>query len=983
LYKIISLHIYTLIACVSLKVNCKNRNPQTIHKIFIQNQGDFVKSPKQLRRELADLTTHLTQVQAGLQNKSNIKVASIGKECTRSAEALGQLLRSHQVPDTYKVAVVGRFKVGKSSFVNELLGTSLASERTLPETAAVTTFKHGPRIQAAIRFIQRSDWEDLKALYEANPKITDAQRVSSWWKFLEPKEGKDGEPPPPLPDLAELEQAHVLDQAHTVVLEHSAKDTQTATRDFRKALRKYTSSSSPLHCLVDRVDITAPSSILDEGVLLIDTPGLDDPERFRVTLTEQVVAEVDAVLFLTQSGGSYGQSEKDFLLSLLRKGTVKQLIVVVTQIDQTYEKVLDEAENDDETPPSLANCIKQEEAKIRRDINDTLKDLGSDPNLQRYQEQLGDIPIAFTSAHLHRAKPGNLPFVIDPKDPGGVVGLKKKLLTLLSEESRLANTAQQIVKGASQTLEDLKGVLENKLQALEKTQNKEVAEQKLHTFREEFGQAREGFARAVEQQVRLLTERLAEQPRRDETMLSLIAALAEQTLLAFEAEDKSKSYQYLRHRGFGSEIRQEFQVNVAKTIFPRVQQLLDTRTELFTKYAERFEDVLLQLSRDSDDISARLELGTSVPLDVSGKLKVVLERSMQRAQEMIATEERNVLHLLDAFVEDEMVDRISAKRKIVIDTVGTGTHARQKETITTFYRELNTLLREALQNYLHDSTKRFGEFLLAEAKAAPRDALDDVQVLLEQAADNILAAATLHLAGQKEEASALITGLDNELVQTLNKVGTLLSSGSPVMKPTAPSLPMAAAATATTPQPSPPAARAHIEGVDWADNVQGAATSCVARLQLREGSTGWSYDKLFDPQFLQGALQLSLIDPYLYGAHQLRNLKEFLLHVAETIKPKAIEIITAHADNESTLQQNRVLESVSKDLFEQFGVALTLRRETGLHDRYLRLDHGVLFKLGRGLDIYKPATGLAAHRPASRRVRATEIDVFVVPANAS
>jgi hypothetical protein len=76
------------------------------------------------------------------------------------------------------------------------------------------------------------------------------------------------------------------------------------------------------------------------------------------------------------------------------------------------------------------------------------------------------------------------------------------------------------------------------------------------------------------------------------------------------------------------------------------------------------------------------------------------------------------------------------------------------------------------------------------------------------------------------------------------------------------------------------------------------------------------------------------------------------------------------------------MDEVSKDLFTLFGVALSLRREDGLHDRYLRLSHGVLFKLGRGLDMYKPATGLAAHRPASRRVRATEIDVFVQPGHA-
>lgn len=61
-------------------------------------------------------------------------------------------------------------------------------------------------------------------------------------------------------------------------------------------------------------------------------------------------------------------------------------------------------------------------------------------------------------------------------------------------------------------------------------------------------------------------------------------------------------------------------------------------------------------------------------------------------------------------------------------------------------------------------------------------------------------------------------------------------------------------------------------------------------------------------------------------------------------------------------------------------VGIGLRpRHHALHDRHLRLNHGVLFKLGRGLDVYKPAAGLAIHRPTIRRVRASEIDVFVIP----
>ncbi len=926
-----------------------------------------MKTPKQLRRDIQNLSEHLSQVQAGLQKRASIRVASIGKECQRTADVLGQLLKSHQVPSEYKVAVVGRFKAGKSTFVNELLSNRLAGEGTLPETAAVTTFKHGPHVRARIQFVASDAWQELKSLHADNPKHIDAHRVRSWEGFAVPKKTKEDEPEKVF-DLVGLEQQHVRGSGHTVTLELSANATKKATADFRRKLKEYTSSTSPLHCLVDKIDITAPAEILDHGVLLIDTPGLGDTERFRVALTEKVVADVDAVLFLTKSGASYDQSEKDFLLSLLRKGTVKQLIVVVTQIDETYDKVLKAAEDDDEDPEPIAACIARERAKIAREITDTLKDLHQDDSLHRYQEQLGDVPIVFTSARLHRDWKDNksLPFVIVTTDPGGVEDLKKKLLHQLSIESRLAQTAENIVRGATNCLLDLQEVLQTKLRALHNTLNKEVAEKKLHTFRHEFGQAREGFAGSVEQQIQLLTERLAEQPRRDETLLQLIAALAEQPLSAIETDDMGRHWKTRRHGGWGG--LSGLQAGVAGLVFPKVQQLLNNRTDLFVQYVQRFEEALLRLSRKSDEIAVQVELGTNVPLDVSGKLQSALIRSTQRAQELVAAEEQKVMQLLEDFVSEGVANRISERRRVVADIWDTGTTVRQNVEIKDFYREIKALLKDALLNHLQGSSQRFGDFLLAEAKAAPRDALDEVQVLLEQAADNILAAATLHLDGQKEQATALINEVGGELASTMERVRSVIPYSAPE--------PVAAIPVATAIHS---AALGDTDEVNWADKVQRTATVCVQRLQLREGVTGWAYEKLFPPAFLQGALHVSLVDPHLSGAHQLRNLKEFLLHLAKTTKPKTVEIITSCADDEAVRHQSRELDSVAADLFQQFGVALTLTRETGLHDRSLRLDHGVLFKLGRGLDVYKPALGLAAHNPASRRVRAAEIDVFVQP----
>ncbi len=281
-----------------------------------------MRSPKKLRQDIRDLSFHLSQVQAGLASRSSIKVAKIGKECARTAEALGQLLERERVPDVYKVAVVGRFKAGKSSFVNELLGNHLASEGTLPETAAVTTFKHGPNIRASIRFLDKAVWQQLKAIHAETPKHVDAHRVQSWVGFATPRKPKDDEPEKVF-DLPALEQEYVRDENHSLALELPANASTKEIKEFRRKLKDFTSATSPLHCLVDKIDMTAPADILDEGVLLIDTPGLDDTEQFRVALTEHVVAEVDAVLFLTKSGASYGQSEKQFLFVILN-GTISQ-----------------------------------------------------------------------------------------------------------------------------------------------------------------------------------------------------------------------------------------------------------------------------------------------------------------------------------------------------------------------------------------------------------------------------------------------------------------------------------------------------------------------------------------------------------------------------------------------------------------------------------------------------------------------------------
>jgi predicted GTPase len=971
-----------------------------------------MKSPRQVRSDIRTLTTHIGQVRDALHKKVDVTVAEVGKECKRTSDVLAELLKSQELPENYKVAVVGRFKTGKSSFVNELLGARLASEDTNPETAAITTFRHGPRVKATVRFVSREEWVKLQALYAEDSKHIDAHRVKMWSSFGKPRKAKDGEEESF--DLPSLERQFLKAGGHNLEIELASDGTKKAETEFRRKLKEFTSGAKPHHCLVQTIDIESPAPILDEGVLLIDTPGLDDTERFRVSLTEKTVEDVDAILFLTKSGESYSQSDKDFLLSLLRKGTVKQLIVVITQVDVTYQQHLDNAEANDEDPEPLSQRIERERRRLAKELASTLAELSQDdsPAMRRYREQLGDVEVAFTSTKLHRngkeGKPN--PCAIDTADPGGVERLKSQLLRLLSTESRLAMAAQYIATGARNALLDLQTVLDTKLLAIRDIKDREVAEQKLRNFRDEFGQASERFEEAVSRQVALLGERLEMRRKQHGTLVENIALLAERELAAFETNDVARHWRTRRSGYWG--YMHDLQGRIANRIFPKVQEMLGEYTQTFAEFARSFEVYLQTLSKDGANISASLELGASLPFDVTLKLKESLERSLQRAQDLIAAEEQRVTSLLDDFVTDEVSERIDATRSKVSDIWGSGTTRNQASEVQIFYREVKQLLSQALMDHLQERGQAFGSFLVDEAKSAPRDALDEVQVLLEQAADNIRAAAEALVAGQKEAIETLVANIKAEQLEVLTRAEQLLQYDAapveasnkvgdlpePVLAPgSVVTVDAASAAPATEPHPAvdaphtevvagAPMAKSHHASTptngDWAESVQHEATVTVDRLRLRDGATGWPFDKVFAVRCLKGALKVRLVDPYLAKPHQIRNLNEFLLHMAESAHPKDIEVVTGFADADFAARQDRAIDEAAKDLFKNYGVALTLRRETGLHDRYLMLDHGVLFKLGRGLDIFKPAVGLAEHRPGNRRVRETDIDVFCRPGHA-
>jgi GTP-binding protein EngB required for normal cell division len=61
--------------------------------------------------------------------------------------------RAFAEEETLNIAVFGRFKAGKSSFLNHLFGRQLLSVGVIPVTSVVTEIQYGPRERAEVRFL--------------------------------------------------------------------------------------------------------------------------------------------------------------------------------------------------------------------------------------------------------------------------------------------------------------------------------------------------------------------------------------------------------------------------------------------------------------------------------------------------------------------------------------------------------------------------------------------------------------------------------------------------------------------------------------------------------------------------------------------------------------------------------------------------------------------------------------------------------------
>lgn len=127
-------------------------------------------------------------------------------------------------------------------------------------------------------------------------------------------------------------------------------------------------------------------------------------------------------------------------------------------------------------------------------------------------------------------------------------------------------------------------------------------------------------------------------------------------------------------------------------------------------------------------------------------------------------------------------------------------------------------------------------------------------------------------------------------------------------------------------------------------------------VEIKDNQTGISYKKLFG-NYLKGAINITIQDPYIRMYYQFNNLLEFCIMLGNNKEPDQeinLEVVTWNHEE---------YMSDSIGLFEELvlsvqglGINLTYKMEQH-HDRFIASDNGWKINLGRGLDIFEKIEG--------------------------
>lgn len=205
-----------------------------------------------------------------------------------------------------EIAVVGTVKAGKSSLINALIGTRLASVDPTPETSILVKYRttsEGNYLK--INFYMEAQWNKLwSTAKNATVFRNEYDRLGA-------------------------------ENIKYEYLNKPQKYITCSSEELPRIMMEWSKSDAPKHFFVKEIEVGYQSDTIPHDVFLVDTPGLSDPVRYRSDITRRYIKRSDWILACITGENLSCQPEFNFLSKVIsnKGGDVSKIFVVATKKD--------------------------------------------------------------------------------------------------------------------------------------------------------------------------------------------------------------------------------------------------------------------------------------------------------------------------------------------------------------------------------------------------------------------------------------------------------------------------------------------------------------------------------------------------------------------------------------------------------------------------------------------------------------------------
>ncbi len=236
--------------------------------------------------------------------RESIQISTLEQKLEQIEQKLGK--------EKFSIGVTGIINAGKSTLLNALLGREVLGTAVIPETANLTILKYSKKEYAKVKFWNKKEFARIQE---------SAKEIESIKKFVEETQKHFGK------SLDKYIQEKSLIQDVTI-------DDLSLYTSVKKSHKKCN--------LIKSVELHSNLEFLQNGVEIVDTPGLDDPIIQREEITLQYVSECDLMIHLMNVSQSATQKDINFIIDSIVYQNIARLLIVITRIDMVTQVELDE-----------------------------------------------------------------------------------------------------------------------------------------------------------------------------------------------------------------------------------------------------------------------------------------------------------------------------------------------------------------------------------------------------------------------------------------------------------------------------------------------------------------------------------------------------------------------------------------------------------------------------------------------------------------